>query len=194
MKIRMLLLFCLVPLLTMAQEKTYDIAVSYGAYASPILYHSQLRYPGQVKNYFSADFDYHLTKRWTISSGVMSGTFGYYDSFPVKLANGTYSDSDEPNSQGFDFHGYAMAKYALVATPRFNLQLATGIGFYTQRLEYPYEGNTYEASYAADFEVPISVEGFYMVAGRVGFGLKAGCFIQPEVRGIHIGPQLRIRL
>lgn len=192
MKTLLLNLLCVVSMSAMAQKKTYDIAVSYGGYNSPILYQNQFYDMKNIKHYFSADFDYHLTNRWTISSGFMSGKFGYYDSFPVKLANGTYTD--EPNSRGFDLHGYAMAKYAVVAKPRFSLQVGLGVGFYSQRLEYPYEGHTYEAAYAADFEVPINIEGYYLVSGRVGFGLKAGCFAQPEIRGIHIGPQIRLRL
>lgn len=192
MKILLLTLFCVVSVSVMAQNKTYDIALSYGAYNSPSLYQNQFYDSRNTKHYFSANFDYHLTNRWTISSGFMSGKFSYYDGFPVKLANGT--STDEPNSRGFDLYGYALAKYAVVAKPRFSLQVGVGVGFHSQRLEYAYEGYTYEAAYAADFEVPISIEGYYLVSGKIGFGLKAGCFAQPDIRGVHIGPQIRLRL
>ncbi|GAB4032838.1 hypothetical protein [Spirosoma gilvum] len=192
MKTLLFTLLCIAPVSVIAQQKAYDIAFSYGGYNSPILYHNQFYDTRNIKAYFSADFDYHLTNRWTISSGFMSGKFGYYDGFSVKLANGTYTD--KPNSKGFDLHGYAMAKYAVVAKPRLSLQMGVGVGFYSQRLEYPYEGNTYEAAYAADFEVPISIEGYYFLSGKIGLGLKAGCFVQPEIRGVHIGPQIRLRL
>ena len=187
MKTLLLTLLCIAPLAVLAQTKTYDVAISYGGYTTPVFKQSQF------KGYFSADFDYHLTNRWTISSGFMKGEFGYYDDIPLKLANGTYSD--KPNSTGFDLHGYAMAKYSLVATPRFTLQAGAGVGFFTGRLAYIYEGNNYEASFA-NIEFPISLEGYYLISGKIGLGLKAGCFAQPDfpIRGLHFGPQIRIRL
>ncbi|MFD2937381.1 hypothetical protein [Spirosoma flavum] len=185
MKTRYLILLSLLSFSLQAQQKSYDIAISYGRYVTPILYQSQ------VKTYLSADFEYHLTNRWSISSGLMKGTFGYYDGFPTKRSNGTYMEV--PNSEGADYQGYVLAKYALVANPRFRLQLGAGVGYYVQHLSFACESNLYEST-NADVSLPISIEGYYFVIRGVGLGIKAGCYVQPAIWGIHIGPQIRIRL
>jgi len=190
MRLSLLMLLCLGPLAVLAQEKAYDIALSYGAYTSPSFKQNTAR------NYFSADFDYHLSKRWTVSSGFMTGQFNYYD---ANHANTPIGSSTVTNARGFQLHGYAMAKYSLISTNRFAFQVGVGAGFFNQRLEYPYQDA--QSSYITqssftDLAFPVSVEAYYLVNRKVGIGIKAGGYIEPDfpIVGAHIGPQIRVRL
>jgi len=197
MKLSLLACLCLVPLMSLAQEKTYDVAVSYGAYTSPSFKQHKAR------EYFAADFDYHLAGRWTISSGFMTGRFDYFDDIRSNDPMSLFNPQDGTNARGYQLYGYGMAKYSLIRTGGFTLQAGAGIGFFNQRLEYPYRVNNstggatyYAQSSFTDLALPVSLEAYCIISQRVGIGLKTGGYIEPDfpVVGLHIGPQLRIRL
>ncbi|CCH01101.1 hypothetical protein FAES_3092 [Fibrella aestuarina BUZ 2] len=187
----------LAPLSALAQEQAYEVAVSYGAFTSPSFNQQKAR------DYFSADFDYHLSRRWTIASGFMTGRFNYFDNTRSNDPTGILYGPDGTNARGYELYGYGMAKYALVKTSGFTLQLGAGIGFFNQRLTYPYRATyatgsslyTEESSFT-DLALPVTLEAYYVFNQRIGLGLKAGGYIEPDfpVVGAHIGPQLRVRL
>lgn len=68
-----LLCFGLATKTLLAQQGRYDIAVSYGFYQAPNYEHAV------NKPFLAADFDYHIVKRWTISTGFLSGQFLYFE-------------------------------------------------------------------------------------------------------------------
>lgn len=193
MKTLLWIWLCLGPMLVMAQEKAYDIALSYGAYTSPSFnQHSH-------RDYFSADFEYHLSKRWTVSSGLMMGYFNYYDNTRSNNPGGVIFNRDNTNARATELHGYAMAKYSLINSKQFTLQVGVGAGFFNQSLEYPYQdaqGGGIRYTSFTDLAFPLSLEAFYLFSNRLGVGLKAGGYIEPDfpLVGTHIGPQLRLRL
>lgn len=194
MKIFWLVIMLISPVLVQAQQRSYDIAVSYGVYNSPDFKNSN------PKKYFSADFDYHLSRRLTISSGFKIGRFAYYDDVrsndPLSVIT-----IDNTNALGEELHAYALVKYKIVEVKGFALQTGVGVGLLNQQLDYPYSYNpgisssTQSASFT-DLEFPVSLEGYYLFRNRLGIGFKAGGFIEPDfpIVGIYIGPQLRIRL
>ncbi|MVM38996.1 hypothetical protein GO730_18005 [Spirosoma sp. HMF3257] len=191
MKALLLTLLWVTPLSVLAQKKTYELTFSYGGYSSPSFKKNQLR------DYVSADMGYRLTNRLTVTAGFMAGKFDYYDDIPTIPTGLIYAQFiyilDNPNARGTERHGYAMAKYALIATNKFNLQLGAGAGILNQRLDYSYRNEWYQASFT-QLEFPISLEGYYLLANRIGFGVKAGGFVQPAfpLLGVHIGPQIRV--
>jgi len=196
MKIFFSTLLCISTLACFAQQKSFDIAVSYGAYNSPSF--NQTR----AKEHFAADFDYHASKRWTVSSGFVTGRFNYYDNTRPNAPTAILYTNDNTNARGYELHAYGMVKYRIISTDRFTLQAGAGIGLLNQRLEYPYRegsgtGSVYmNQSSFTDLEFPVSAEAYYLLGNRVGVGLKAGGFIEPDfpIVGLHIGPQIRIRL
>ena len=198
MKIFLSALLCCSTLAVSAQQKSFDVAVSYGAYNSPSF--NQTR----AKEYFAADFDYHASKRWTISSGFVTGHFNYYDDTRSNAPTAILYTNDNTNARGYELHGYGMIKYAIISTDRFTLQAGLGVGFLNQRVEYPYRessatgtGSIYmnQNSFTA-LEFPVSAEAYYLFGNRFGIGLKAGGFVEPDfpLVGLHVGPQIRIRL
>jgi hypothetical protein len=182
------------PVLCNGQQSSYDIAVSLGAYNSPSFKQAD------GKKYFSADFDYHLPRRFTISSGFKIGRFAYYDDVRSNDPTSVWG-ANNTNAQGEELHAYAMVKYMLVNLNGFTLQAGTGIGLLNQKLEYPFTntpgiGSFTEQASFTDLEFPVSLEGYYLFRNRFGVGFKAGGFVEPDfpIVGIYIGPQLRIRL
>ena len=197
MKTILFTILCISPLVGLPQVKTYEAALSYGAFTSPSFKHQK------AQNYFSADFDYHLSGRWTVSSGFMTGQFSYFDDIRSNDPIGIVYPQDGTNARGYQLYGYGMAKYSIVKTEAFVLQVGAGIGFFNQRLEYPYR-ETYSTgssiyfaqSSFTDLALPISLEAYYLFNKRIGVGLKVGGYIEPDfpLVGAHIGPQVRVRL
>jgi hypothetical protein len=182
---------------TIAQIGKYDIAISYGFYTAP-------NYKNSVsKDFFAADFDYHLTKKWTISSGLLSGRFAYFEDWRSNY----FSYDEYTNATGYASHYYLALSRSVSYDNRLFLQMGAGVGLFTERLKYTFEAPTStgtprgisiftaEESFSA-FEIPIRVEGFYMLGTRIGVGIKAGTFIQKisTLSGTYIGPQIRVRL
>lgn len=151
----------------------------------------------------AADFDYHIVKRWTISTGFLSGQFLYFEDW----RSNAFDYNDYTNAEGYESHAYLTGSYSLVHNQKFSLQAGTGVGLYTQRLKYTYAAPsswsgprdlpyfTAEESFSI-VEVPVKIEAYYMVASRVGLGLRAGTFLQPNrpLSGSYVGPQVRVRL
>jgi hypothetical protein len=189
-------LLCITSLSVFAQQKTYDVAISYGAYNSPSFDQNR------TKDYFAADFDYHLSKRWTVSSGFMTGRFNYYDNTRSNAPTAILYTNDNTNARGYELHGYAMAKYSVVNTSQFTLQIGIGAGFFNQRLQYPFRDDSGAGaiyltnSSFTDLEFPVSLEAYYLLGSRVGIGVRAGGYIEPDfpIVGTHVGPQIRVRL
>lgn len=183
-----------------AQQYRYDVALSAGFYQAPDYKRAQ------SKQFLAADFDYHLSERWTISSGFMSGQFAYYEDYRNNI---TWYGDPYRNADGYESHTYLTAGYSLIHNRKFYIQLGTGVGLFTQRLKYPYQepssggsprgygGNIFTAEESFTIvELPLKVEGFYMLGTRVGLGVRAGTFVQigRPLAGTYIGPQVRIRL
>jgi hypothetical protein len=180
-----------------AQDKSFDIGISYGAYWSP-------SFPQSTRDeYYAADFEYHLSTRWSVASGYSFGRFRYYDDVRSNAPNGVIYTRDNTNAQGFDTRAYALLKYALVTSGRFNLQLGAGVGRFSQRLRYPYRVGSaltdpiiFLERTRADIEFPVSLDAYYLLTNRLGVGLKGNLFVSPDfpLAGWQIGPQLRVRL
>lgn len=182
-----------------AQQGNYDIAVSYGFYKAP-------SYKQVVnKTFLAADFDYHISKRWTISSGFVGGQFAYFEDW----RSNAFTYESATNAKGYESHLYLTLLYSILQSNKLSIQVGSGAGLFTQRLKYPYAAPssggapsqyggqvfTAEESFSL-FELPLRIDGFYMLNRRVGAGLKAGAFLQLNrpVSGIYLGPQLRVRL
>ncbi|QMW05446.1 hypothetical protein [Spirosoma foliorum] len=182
-----------------AQQGKYDIAVSYGFYQAP-MYKQAVN-----KNFFAADFDYYIAKRWAISSGFLSGQFAYYEDY----RSNAYSNDDYTNAKGYESHAYLTASYSVIHGKRFSVQIGAGIGLFTQRLKFPYRaaGANLEASHYGEqiftgeesfsiVEIPLKLEAYYRLGTRFGLGIKAGTFLQlgRPLAASYFGPQLRVRL
>ena len=185
-----------------AQQSKYDIALSSGFYQAPNYQHAVNR------PFLAADFDYHLLKRWTISTGFLSGQFAYFEDWRSNMVIYT----NYTNAKGYESHMYLTASYSVVCTSNFLVQCGSGMGLFTQRLKYPFRepssGGSPRGSsgYGADIftaeesysiaEVPFKIEGFYMLGTRIGLGVRAGTYIQfnRPLAGTYLGPQVRIRL
>lgn len=196
MKIFFLALMCISTSAGFAQPKSFDIAVSYGAYYSPSFKLNER------DEYYAVDFDYHLTERWTVSSGFLRGRFRYYDDVRSNAPAAVIYTRGNTNARGIDLHAYGMAKYSVIAAKVFTVQLGAGIGLLTQRLEYPYREQSGRGDAfimqrtTSNIEFPLSAEAYYSIKSRLGIGLKVGSLFRPNypVVGIHLGPQLRLRL
>ena len=194
MRIFTIITLLIFPFFCQAQQRSYDIGVSYGIYNSPSFKNSNAR------KYFSADFDYHLSTHLTVSSGFKLGRFAYYDDIRSNEPASVWR-ADNTNALGEELHAYAMAKYRFIEWKGFSVQAGAGIGLLNQQLDYPYSHNpgissTTEKASFTDIEFPVSLEAYYLFRKRFGIGFKAGGFIEPDfpIVGIYIGPQLRIRL
>lgn len=181
----------------LAQENRYDVALSTGFYSAPNYVHAT------GKSFLAADFDYHLQKRWTISTGFLSGQFIYFDDW----RSNTASYDDYTNAKGYEAHFYFTAAYSVIRTSKFSIQIGSGIGLFTQRLKYPYAAPssyygprnlpffTAEESFSV-VEIPFKLEAFYMLGRRVGLGIRVGTFLQLSrpLSDTYLGPQLRVRI
>lgn len=189
----------------LAQDRKYDVALSAGFYQSPRYTHAV------AKPFLAADFDYHLGKRWIISTGFLSGQFAYFEDWRSNM----FSYDEYTNAKGYDAHIRFTASYSILRTNRFSVQVGSGLGLFTQRLKYAYRepasggsprGNetptnngiksfTAEESFSIS-ELPIKVEGFYWLGARIGLGLSAGTYLHfgRSLTGTYVGPQLRVRL
>ena len=193
------LLLCLCTETLFAQENRYDVAVSGGFYLAP-------NYENAVsKTFMAADFNYLLSKKWTFTSGFLSGRFTYFEDW----RSNTFSYDDHTNAEGYESHFYFTAAYSVIHTNQFLVQVGSGIGLFTQRLKYSYRepssggsprgygGNIFiaEESYSVP-ELPIRIEGSYRLGRWISVGLKGGTFLHkgPSLIGTYIGPQLRIHL
>ena len=183
----------------LAQQGSYDIGLSYGFYKAP-------NYKQAVnKTFMAADFDYHLLKRWTISTGFLAGQFAYFEDW----RNNSFDYNEYTNAKGYESHAYLTASYSLIHKRRIKLQAGTGVGLFTQRLKYPFQAPssyggpsmpggtifTAETSFSIA-EIPLKIECFYMLNAWVGAGLRTGTYIQftRPLSGSYIGPQIRVRL
>ncbi|MBC3795333.1 hypothetical protein [Spirosoma utsteinense] len=182
-----------------AQESKYDVALSTGFYSAPNYTHIT------GKQFLSADFDYHLQNRWTISTGLLSGQFAYFEDW----RSNAFSYDDYTNAKGYESHFSLTAAYSVIKTDKFRVQVGSGIGLFTQRLKYPYRaasGNLAPNQYGEQIftteesfslvEIPIKVEAYYLLGRRVGVGARAGTFLQANrsLSIFYFGPQLRVRL
>ena len=198
MKTFLSFIICIVSVSGYAQQRMYDVIVNYGAYESPNLKNNH------YKDFFSVDFDYHLSKRWTLGSGFLSGQFRYYEDVRSNNPESTILSADgSTNGRGYDFHAYGVSKYSVVNNTHFCLQAGLGVGIVIRRLKFPYRepsssgGATFVGEYStASIEFPINVEAYYVLSKRIGFGLKSGCFIKTDfsISSVYVGPQIRVKL
>lgn len=198
MKLVLLTLFFIISTSVLAQQKSYDVAFSYGIYTAPSLKQSHF------KEYLLSDFSYRLTKRWTITSGFIAGQFNYYDDIRSNAdSEVTKYTTANTNARGYDLHTYALAKYTLVSSKRFFIQTGAGLGMLTQRLKYPYREPCSSGcavfigeKSTTSLEFPIKAEANYLLTDRISLGVITGGFINSvsSNAGFHFGPQVRIGL
>ena len=198
MKTILSLLMSVVCFSASAQQNRYSIALSYGLYMAPTLKQSRFR------DHIAADFNYQLTARWTIASGITAGQFDYYEDVrsnaDTELTKYTTAST---NARGYDSHVYALIKYKLINSNRFNLLTGVGIGLLTQRLKYPYRQPCSSGCMVfigeestTMLELPIKAEAYYLFNDKIGIGITAGGFMNGTLSntGIHFGPQIRVNL
>ena len=189
----------------LAQGNRYDIALSGGFYQAPKYTHATNR------PFLAADFDYHIWKRWTISTGFLNGQFAYFEDW----RSDTFDYQDYTNAKGYESHVYFTGSYSAIQKKKFLLQAGFGIGIFTQRLKYTYrepssggsprgngspEGNGSDTFIAEESfsiaEIPLKIESIYKLGTRIGLGVKMGTYIQfnRPLAGTYIGPQMRVSL
>jgi hypothetical protein len=141
----------------------------------------------------------------------LSGQFAYFEEWRSNI----FDYKDYTNAKGYEAHIYFTGSYSIIQKKKFLLQAGSGIGIFTQRLKYTYrepssggsprgngspEGNGSDTFIAEESfsiaEIPLKIEGIYMVGTWLGLGVKAGTFIQfgRSLSGTYVGPQLRVRL
>jgi hypothetical protein len=174
---------------SIAQQKSFDIILGTGAYFTPI------NAPVVRSSFFTGEFEYRHSRRWSFASGLITSQYFFKDSDGYLIIQNT------PVSRGTELQSNFLVKYTLTQYKKLTLQIGLGAGLVTYGREiriYTQNGLGYYYVHQSntDLGFPISAELYRKITKRIFIGAKYGTFIFPDypIIGNNIGIQTRIRI
>ena len=169
------------------EKKNLVVSIAAGKLTSPYYLESK------AGNFFSIDFDYHLSKRHILSANYTDGGHSYYDN--VLSTDPSYIKSDGTNANA-DYRTFSVLyKYRFLNTKAISAIVGTGAGIMTHSKRYPYatnNGSIFNESTWSDLVFPVRLEFEYKISKSFRLGLIGGFYVQPDfpVLAYHVGPRI----
>ena len=185
--ISLTLLTGLIAAMSYGQDKK-DLTVSIGAGKLTSPYYLN----DKAKEFYSVDFDYHLSKRHILSANFNAGGHDYYDNILSNTAGSIKSNGSNAKASYRTFS--ILYKYKFLTNKVFSGNIGTGAGIMTHSRQYPYtEGNSsnYRQSTWTDLVFPVRLEFDYKLSNRFQLGLIGGFSIHPDypILAYYAGPR-----
>lgn len=184
-KVTLLCISGLLSAISFGQEKK-DLTLSFsaGAFNSPY-YHD-----AKAREYYSVDFDYHLSARHIISTNFNAGKHWYNDDVSSILPNHENTWNTEASYRTFSI----LYKYKLLNAEKISANIGAGAGIMTHIRHFKWDRNYGDGSHSvwSDLTFPIRLDLDYKLSKRLRLGVMGGFFIHPDfpVLAYHAGPRL----
>ena len=184
-QVALLFISGLLTITSFAQDKK-DLAVSFsaGIFTSPYYYDTKAR------EYYSVDFDYHITARHILSASFNSGKHSYNDSISSVLPVTENTWNTRASYLTFSI----LYKYKFLNTEKISANIGAGAGIMTHIRQYLWSPTYGDGSQSVwtDLTFPVRLDLDYKVSKLLRIGIIGGLFIHPDypVLGYHVGPRL----
>ena len=190
MKFSLLILVTLFSTIYSFGQDKKDLSVSFSAG----LLNSPYYQKASARGFYKVDFDYHLSKRHSVSVNYLGGEHTYYDNTLSNNPNGAHR-ADGTNSEARYRVVSISYKYKILDNDLLNVVSGAGIGIMNHEREYPYQGDEipdFKISSFSDIAFPITVDINFKISRRWQAGLTSGFFIEPDYPTLayHLGPKL----
>lgn len=166
------------------QQKDLTVSFSSGIFTSPYYYDAK------GKEYYSVDFDYHLTSRHILSANFNVGKHWYNDNISSILP----ATENTWNTHASYLTFSILYKYKFVNTENISANIGAGAGIMTHIRNYQWDSNYEDGSQSVwtDLVFPVRLDLDYKVSKVLRLGVIGGFFIHPDypVLGYHLGPRL----
>lgn len=184
-KFTLLFISGLLSVLSFGQEKK-DLTFSFstGGLNSPYYHDSKGR------EYYSVDFDYHLSKRHILSSNFNAGKHWYNDKISSILPNQENVWNTEASYRNFSI----LYKYKFLNKAGVSANIGAGAGIMTQIRHHKWDANYEDGGYTVwnSLTFPVRIDLDYKLTKKLRAGVIGGMYTRHDFRIItyYAGPRL----
>jgi hypothetical protein len=187
-KITLALIIVLTALSSYAQQRK-DLVVSVAAGKITSSYYPE----NKLGEFFSLDFDYHLSKRQILSANYNDGGHNYYDNILSTVPG--YIKSDRTNAKASYRTFSILYKYMFINNKSISGNIGTGAGIMTHSKLYPFatsNGFSFAKSTWSDLVFPVRFELDYKISKSFHLGIIGGFYIAPDfpILAYYAGPRI----